>query len=120
VSAHPGPCITALTTAAENASPSVMSCGFSSEYKPKSGSTIDTAGSVPAAASAKNACVDRRCRAARASPSGYRSAVNDLLPRTAFTTPGSQWPTWASRRSASSPPVPSSRRMMTETGWMLW
>ena len=35
---------------------------------PKSGSTIDTAGSVPAAASAKNCCVVRRCRTAPAQP----------------------------------------------------
>ena len=97
-----------------------MSCGFSSEYKPKSGSTIDTDGSVPAAASSKNCCVVRRCLTARASPSGYRSAVNDLLPRTALATPGSHRPTAQSLRSSSSPRAPSSRVNTTFAGCTLW
>ena len=62
--------MTRLTTSAAKDSPLLMSCGFSSEYSSKSGSTIDTAGSVPAAASAKNREVLRRCRTAPASPSG--------------------------------------------------
>jgi hypothetical protein len=113
--------MTALITAAANASPFEMSCGFSSEYAPKSGSTIDTAGSVPAAASAKNRGVVRRCRTAPTSPSGYRSAVYDLLPRTVLASEGISRPiAAASFRKSTSPPPPSSRFSTTLTRCTLW
>jgi len=112
--------MTALITAAANASPFEMSCGFSSEYAPKSGSTIDTAGSVPAAASAKNCGVVRRCRTAPASPSGYRSAVYDLLPRTVLASQGISRPIAASFRKSTSPPPPSSRFSTTLIRCTLW
>ena len=106
--------MTRLMTSAAKDSPLRMSCGFSSEYVSKSGSTMLTAGSLPASASAKNRSVLRRCRTHAASPSGYRSAVNDLLPTARSATPGSHRPACASRRTAVSPRPPNTRRSSTE------
>ena len=72
---HALPYMTALITLAANASPSWTSCGFSSEICAKSGSTIETAGSVPARASFQNMSISRRWLIDRSVPCGYRSAV---------------------------------------------
>ena len=51
--------MTRLMTSEAKLSPFWMSCGFSSEYTLKSGSTMLTAGSVPLSASVKNCSVPR-------------------------------------------------------------
>src|SRR6201999_85088 len=92
VCSQPFPCMTRLMTSAAKLSPLRMSCGFSSENTSKSGSTMQNPGSVPASASAKNCSVRRRCRTQPAMPSGYRSAVNCLLPWTRLVIRGNQRP----------------------------
>ena len=71
---------TASITSAVKLSPNWISCGFSSEQWAKSGSTMLTAGSRPAAASAKNFSMWRRCPIVLATPKGYMFAVHRMSP----------------------------------------